>query len=44
MPTEDNSEEHKEKYTMILEILDIDLLALKEIDAPSILYGDVNLH
>ena len=44
MPTENKSQEHQEKFSKILEILDLDLQALKKLDAPSILYGDFNAH
>ena len=33
-----------EKYAKILQVLDCDLAALKDINAPSILYGDFNAH
>ena len=44
MPTEGGNNENFAKYANILHILDYDLEALKDIKAPSILYGDFNDH
>ena len=44
MPTEGGNNESFVKYSNILKILDYDLEALKDIKAPSILYGDFNAH
>ena len=44
MPTEGSSRENLAKYAKILQVLDCYLEALKDINAPSILYGDFNAH
>ena len=44
MPTENGNQEKLTKYAKILQILDLDLAALEDIDAPSILFGDFNSH
>ena len=42
MPTKGCSRENLAKYAKIRQILDCDLNALKDMNAPSILYGDFN--
>ena len=44
MPTEGGNIVNFAKYINILQILDYDLEALRDINAPSILYGDFNAH
>ena len=44
VPTEGGNNENCMKYSSILKILDYDLEALKDIEAPLILYGDFNAH
>ena len=44
MPPEGGNIENYAKYVNILQLLDYDLKALRDINAPSILYGDFNAH